>query len=198
MQGPQTVKRDQRAEGQLTFEEKLQDLHVAEGQKLLLQCKGCPLTPTTVTWTLNGKDAPRPPSSSSSPKKVKRLGREREPCPSHYQLPEPCLLAMLIAQSRVGMAAFTPLTHRLSAHPGPGAHTLLLAVRGESGPRAHSRPQHLSGRASLMAPPGMAPQRSLLSGLMPHLWPREGSNHRLGRGGTRAGAGRGLGAESCL
>ncbi|XP_068826613.1 myosin light chain kinase, smooth muscle isoform X8 [Capricornis sumatraensis] len=38
-----------------TFEEKLQDLHVAEGQKLLLQCRLSSDPPATVTWTLNGK-----------------------------------------------------------------------------------------------------------------------------------------------
>uniref|UniRef100_A0A452ET89 Myosin light chain kinase, smooth muscle n=1 Tax=Capra hircus TaxID=9925 RepID=A0A452ET89_CAPHI len=38
-----------------TFEEKLQDLHVAEGQKLLLQCRVSSDPPATVTWTLNGK-----------------------------------------------------------------------------------------------------------------------------------------------
>nr|XP_014332955.1 PREDICTED: myosin light chain kinase, smooth muscle isoform X6 [Bos mutus] len=38
-----------------TFEEKLQDLHVAEGQKLLLQCRVSSDPPATITWTLNGK-----------------------------------------------------------------------------------------------------------------------------------------------
>ncbi|XP_040106334.1 myosin light chain kinase, smooth muscle isoform X4 [Oryx dammah] len=38
-----------------TFEEKLQDLHVAEGQKLVLQCRVSSDPPATITWTLNGK-----------------------------------------------------------------------------------------------------------------------------------------------
>ncbi|XP_026916818.2 myosin light chain kinase, smooth muscle isoform X2 [Acinonyx jubatus] len=38
-----------------TFKEKLQDVHVMEGQKLLLQCQVSSDPPTTITWTLNGK-----------------------------------------------------------------------------------------------------------------------------------------------
>ncbi|XP_010616381.1 myosin light chain kinase, smooth muscle isoform X1 [Fukomys damarensis] len=38
-----------------TFTEKLQDVHVAEGEKLLLQCKVSSEPPATITWTLNGK-----------------------------------------------------------------------------------------------------------------------------------------------
>ncbi|XP_045143443.1 myosin light chain kinase, smooth muscle isoform X2 [Echinops telfairi] len=38
-----------------TFKEKLQDAHVAEGEKLLLQCQVSSEPPATVTWTLNGK-----------------------------------------------------------------------------------------------------------------------------------------------
>ncbi|XP_051005818.1 myosin light chain kinase, smooth muscle [Acomys russatus] len=37
------------------FKEKLQDIHVAEGEKLLLQCQVTSDPPATVTWTLNGK-----------------------------------------------------------------------------------------------------------------------------------------------
>ncbi|MEJ1283224.1 myosin light polypeptide kinase [Cricetulus griseus] len=37
------------------FKEKLQDVHVAEGEKLLLQCQVTSDPPATVTWTLNGK-----------------------------------------------------------------------------------------------------------------------------------------------
>ncbi|XP_004873682.1 myosin light chain kinase, smooth muscle isoform X2 [Heterocephalus glaber] len=38
-----------------TFMEKLQDVHVAEGEKLLLQCQVSSDPPATITWTLNGK-----------------------------------------------------------------------------------------------------------------------------------------------
>ncbi|XP_007528962.3 myosin light chain kinase, smooth muscle isoform X1 [Erinaceus europaeus] len=37
------------------FKEKLQDIHVAEGEKLLLQCQVSSDPPATITWTLNGK-----------------------------------------------------------------------------------------------------------------------------------------------
>ncbi|XP_017656046.1 myosin light chain kinase, smooth muscle isoform X1 [Nannospalax galili] len=37
------------------FKEKLQDVHVAEGKKLLLQCQVTSDPPATITWTLNGK-----------------------------------------------------------------------------------------------------------------------------------------------
>ncbi|NP_001395191.1 myosin light chain kinase, smooth muscle isoform 3 [Mus musculus] len=37
------------------FKEKLQDVHVAEGEKLLLQCQVISDPPATVTWSLNGK-----------------------------------------------------------------------------------------------------------------------------------------------
>ncbi|KAF6120491.1 myosin light chain kinase [Phyllostomus discolor] len=37
------------------FTEKLQDVHVAEGEKLLLQCQVSSDPPATITWTLNGK-----------------------------------------------------------------------------------------------------------------------------------------------
>uniref|UniRef100_G1TZS1 Myosin light chain kinase, smooth muscle n=1 Tax=Oryctolagus cuniculus TaxID=9986 RepID=G1TZS1_RABIT len=38
-----------------TFKEKLQDVRVAEGEKLLLQCQVSSEPPATITWTLNGK-----------------------------------------------------------------------------------------------------------------------------------------------
>uniref|UniRef100_A0A452VMQ9 Myosin light chain kinase, smooth muscle n=1 Tax=Ursus maritimus TaxID=29073 RepID=A0A452VMQ9_URSMA len=38
-----------------TFKEKLQDVHVTEGKKLLLQCQVSSDPPATITWTLNGK-----------------------------------------------------------------------------------------------------------------------------------------------
>ncbi|XP_004391983.1 PREDICTED: myosin light chain kinase, smooth muscle isoform X2 [Odobenus rosmarus divergens] len=38
-----------------TFKEKLQDVHVTEGEKLLLQCQVSSDPPATITWTLNGK-----------------------------------------------------------------------------------------------------------------------------------------------
>ncbi|XP_021565145.1 myosin light chain kinase, smooth muscle isoform X6 [Carlito syrichta] len=38
-----------------TFKEKLQDVHVAEGEKLLLQCQVSSDPQATITWTLNGK-----------------------------------------------------------------------------------------------------------------------------------------------
>ncbi|XP_014638505.1 PREDICTED: myosin light chain kinase, smooth muscle isoform X4 [Ceratotherium simum simum] len=38
-----------------TFKEKLQDVHVVEGEKLLLQCQVSSEPPATITWTLNGK-----------------------------------------------------------------------------------------------------------------------------------------------
>ncbi|XP_069886149.1 myosin light chain kinase, smooth muscle isoform X4 [Dipodomys merriami] len=38
-----------------TFKEKLQDVRVAEGAKLLLQCQVISDPPATITWTLNGK-----------------------------------------------------------------------------------------------------------------------------------------------
>ncbi|XP_066097851.1 myosin light chain kinase, smooth muscle isoform X1 [Saccopteryx bilineata] len=38
-----------------TFKEKLQDVHVAEGEKLLLQCQVSSEPPAAITWTLNGK-----------------------------------------------------------------------------------------------------------------------------------------------
>ncbi|XP_022370657.1 myosin light chain kinase, smooth muscle isoform X6 [Enhydra lutris kenyoni] len=38
-----------------TFKEKLQDVRVTEGEKLLLQCQVSSDPPATITWTLNGK-----------------------------------------------------------------------------------------------------------------------------------------------
>ncbi|XP_048202738.1 myosin light chain kinase, smooth muscle isoform X2 [Perognathus longimembris pacificus] len=49
---------EKRAESQGTapaFKEKLQDVRVAEGAKLLLQCQVTSDPPATITWTLNGK-----------------------------------------------------------------------------------------------------------------------------------------------
>ncbi|EPY77279.1 myosin light chain kinase, smooth muscle isoform 5 [Camelus ferus] len=40
---------------ELKKEEKLQDVHVVEGEKLLLQCQVSSDPPATITWTLNGK-----------------------------------------------------------------------------------------------------------------------------------------------
>ncbi|XP_019594533.2 myosin light chain kinase, smooth muscle isoform X2 [Rhinolophus sinicus] len=37
------------------FKEKLRDVHVSEGEKLLLQCQVSSDPPATITWTLNGK-----------------------------------------------------------------------------------------------------------------------------------------------
>ncbi|KAM4888337.1 myosin light chain kinase, smooth muscle isoform 1-T1 [Thomomys bottae] len=52
------MENEKRAENQGTapaFKEKLQDVRVAEGAKLLLQCQVISDPPATVTWTLNGK-----------------------------------------------------------------------------------------------------------------------------------------------
>ncbi|XP_012495074.1 PREDICTED: myosin light chain kinase, smooth muscle [Propithecus coquereli] len=49
---------EKRSESQGTapaFKEKLQDVHVAEGEKLLLQCQVSSDPPATITWMLNGK-----------------------------------------------------------------------------------------------------------------------------------------------
>ncbi|KAM8770634.1 myosin light chain kinase, smooth muscle isoform 2-T2 [Rhynchonycteris naso] len=49
---------ENRSEGQgtaPTFKEKLRDVHVAEGEKLLLQCQVSSDPPAAITWTLNGK-----------------------------------------------------------------------------------------------------------------------------------------------
>ncbi|XP_037693002.1 myosin light chain kinase, smooth muscle isoform X2 [Choloepus didactylus] len=49
---------EKRSENQGTapiFKEKLQDVHVAEGKKLLLQCQVSSDPPATISWTLNGK-----------------------------------------------------------------------------------------------------------------------------------------------
>ncbi|XP_053519067.1 myosin light chain kinase, smooth muscle isoform X2 [Artibeus jamaicensis] len=49
---------EKRSESQGTapaFKEKLQDVRVAEGEKLLLQCQVSSDAPATITWTLNGK-----------------------------------------------------------------------------------------------------------------------------------------------
>uniref|UniRef100_A0A8C2YR50 Myosin light chain kinase, smooth muscle n=1 Tax=Chinchilla lanigera TaxID=34839 RepID=A0A8C2YR50_CHILA len=48
-------KRPESQETAPTFTEKLQDVRVAEGEKLLLQCQVSSDPPATVTWTLNGK-----------------------------------------------------------------------------------------------------------------------------------------------
>ncbi|XP_025233077.1 myosin light chain kinase, smooth muscle isoform X4 [Theropithecus gelada] len=53
-----TTDNEKRSESQGTapvFKEKLQDVRVAEGEKLLLQCQVSSDPPATVTWTLNGK-----------------------------------------------------------------------------------------------------------------------------------------------
>ncbi|XP_045439895.1 myosin light chain kinase, smooth muscle isoform X1 [Pipistrellus kuhlii] len=55
---PGGTDKEQRSESQgtaPTFTEKLRDVHVAEGEKLLLQCQVSADPPATVTWTLNGK-----------------------------------------------------------------------------------------------------------------------------------------------
>ncbi|XP_072581337.1 myosin light chain kinase, smooth muscle isoform X9 [Vulpes vulpes] len=49
---------EKRSENQGTapaFKEKLQDVHVTEGEKLLLQCQVLSDPPATITWMLNGK-----------------------------------------------------------------------------------------------------------------------------------------------
>ncbi|XP_062931139.1 myosin light chain kinase, smooth muscle isoform X5 [Cynocephalus volans] len=53
-----TADNEKRPENQGTapvFKEKLQDVHVAEGEKLLLQCQVSSDPLATITWTLNGK-----------------------------------------------------------------------------------------------------------------------------------------------
>ncbi|XP_017710794.1 PREDICTED: myosin light chain kinase, smooth muscle [Rhinopithecus bieti] len=53
-----TTDNEKRSESQGTapvFKEKLQDVRVAEGEKLLLQCQVSSDPPATITWTLNGK-----------------------------------------------------------------------------------------------------------------------------------------------
>ncbi|XP_008568648.1 PREDICTED: myosin light chain kinase, smooth muscle isoform X9 [Galeopterus variegatus] len=53
-----TTDNEKRPENQGTapiFKEKLQDVHVAEGEKLLLQCQVSSDPLATITWTLNGK-----------------------------------------------------------------------------------------------------------------------------------------------
>uniref|UniRef100_A0A2K6NDR4 Myosin light chain kinase, smooth muscle n=1 Tax=Rhinopithecus roxellana TaxID=61622 RepID=A0A2K6NDR4_RHIRO len=53
-----TTDNEKRSESQGTapvFKEKLQDVRVAEGEKLLLQCQVSSGSPATITWTLNGK-----------------------------------------------------------------------------------------------------------------------------------------------
>ncbi|XP_011923955.1 PREDICTED: myosin light chain kinase, smooth muscle isoform X2 [Cercocebus atys] len=53
-----TTDNEKRSDSQGTapvFKEKLQDVRVAEGEKLLLQCQVSSDPPATVTWTLNGK-----------------------------------------------------------------------------------------------------------------------------------------------
>uniref|UniRef100_A0A2R9AD67 Myosin light chain kinase, smooth muscle n=1 Tax=Pan paniscus TaxID=9597 RepID=A0A2R9AD67_PANPA len=53
-----TTDNEKRSESQGTapaFKQKLQDVHVAEGKKLLLQCQVSSDPPATITWTLNGK-----------------------------------------------------------------------------------------------------------------------------------------------
>uniref|UniRef100_A0A2I2YKP1 Myosin light chain kinase, smooth muscle n=1 Tax=Gorilla gorilla gorilla TaxID=9595 RepID=A0A2I2YKP1_GORGO len=53
-----TTDNEKRSESQRTapaFKEKLQDVRVAEGKKLLLQCQVSSDPPATITWTLNGK-----------------------------------------------------------------------------------------------------------------------------------------------
>ncbi|XP_042523319.1 myosin light chain kinase, smooth muscle isoform X5 [Dipodomys spectabilis] len=53
-----STENEKRAESQgtaPTFKEKLQDVRVAEGAKLLLQCQVISDPPATITWTLNGK-----------------------------------------------------------------------------------------------------------------------------------------------
>uniref|UniRef100_A0A2K6S5K6 Myosin light chain kinase, smooth muscle n=1 Tax=Saimiri boliviensis boliviensis TaxID=39432 RepID=A0A2K6S5K6_SAIBB len=53
-----TTDNEKRSESQGTapaFQKKLQDAHVAEGEKLLLQCQVSADPPATITWTLNGK-----------------------------------------------------------------------------------------------------------------------------------------------
>ncbi|XP_006869427.1 PREDICTED: myosin light chain kinase, smooth muscle isoform X2 [Chrysochloris asiatica] len=52
---PDNEKRSESQGTAPTFKEKLQDVHVAEGEKLLLQCQVSSDPPATITWTLNGK-----------------------------------------------------------------------------------------------------------------------------------------------
>ncbi|XP_042637334.1 myosin light chain kinase, smooth muscle [Orycteropus afer afer] len=52
---PDNEKRSESQGTPPTFKEKLQDVHVAEGKKLLLQCQVSSDPPATITWTLNGK-----------------------------------------------------------------------------------------------------------------------------------------------
>ncbi|KAM6222738.1 myosin light chain kinase, smooth muscle isoform 2-T2 [Rhynchocyon petersi] len=52
---PENEKRSESQGTAPTFKEKLQDVHVAEGEKLLLQCQVSSDPPATITWTLNGK-----------------------------------------------------------------------------------------------------------------------------------------------
>ncbi|XP_023584561.1 myosin light chain kinase, smooth muscle isoform X3 [Trichechus manatus latirostris] len=52
---PDNEKRSESQGTAPTFKEKLQDVRVAEGKKLLLQCLVSSDPPATITWTLNGK-----------------------------------------------------------------------------------------------------------------------------------------------
>ena len=106
---------------------------------------------------------------------------------------------MLIAQSRVGMAAFCAPHPQAQCPPWAwGTHSIAGSQRLESGPRAHSQTSASVWQSPLLAPLGVAPQRSPGSGLIPHLWPREGSNHRLGHGSTKLGLAGGLGLRAAF
>nr|XP_036868996.1 myosin light chain kinase, smooth muscle isoform X3 [Manis javanica] len=52
---PDNEKRSESQGTAPTFKEKLQDVHVVEGEKLLLQCQVSSDPAATITWTLNGK-----------------------------------------------------------------------------------------------------------------------------------------------
>ncbi|XP_064427080.1 myosin light chain kinase, smooth muscle isoform X4 [Mirounga angustirostris] len=81
-----------------TFKEKLQDVRVTEGEKLLLQCQVSSDPPGTITWTLNGK--------TLKTTKFIILSQEGSLCSVSIEkaLPEDRGLYKCIAKNRAGQA----------------------------------------------------------------------------------------------
>nr|XP_045758961.1 myosin light chain kinase, smooth muscle isoform X1 [Mirounga angustirostris] len=81
-----------------TFKEKLQDVRVTEGEKLLLQCQVSSDPPATITWTLNGK--------TLKTTKFIILSQEGSLCSVSIEkaLPEDRGLYKCIAKNRAGQA----------------------------------------------------------------------------------------------
>ena len=127
------------------FKEKLRDLRVVEGAKLLLQCQVSSDPPATITWTLNGKTLKTTKFIVLSQEgNTVGAGRKGSAVPATVSSWSPGLLMVLVAQSLGGKGH--SLCPSLTGLVPATLHCWGTGV-GAWSPRHIPRSRHLSGRA---------------------------------------------------